>query len=240
MVYHWYNIFISLVVLEQLEKYYRFTFKEKTPRFLFPALKTWHSINLFISALVVLVVTVTNDDSHGRLFFFTRIILIEISFLYVSICVLFQRCFIFLKRNVREAALNASSKVQKKKLGTSIKQLHKLQVANFLPGGILITMGLLSAMIPVLFRVHYLSACCTNILVQSSMVTMQLDFFRRSYLKQKEKLARTLKELERRGLKLESKFAKIIKAYAPAQSSAVAQVSVVPSPSSPTQESPLD
>ena len=99
-------------------------------------------------------------------------------------------------------------------------------------------MGLLSAMFPVLFRVHYLSACCTNILVQSSMVIMQLDFLRRSYLKHLEKLARTLKELERRGLQLEPKFAKIVKAYAPVQSSAVAPASVVPSP--PTQESPLD
>ena len=67
------------------------------------------------------------------------------------------------------------------------------------------------------------------------MGAMQLDFFRRAYLKQMKKIARTLKELERRGIKLESKWAKI-KAYA--TQSSVAPVSVVPS--SPKEDSPLD
>ncbi len=229
------SIPMSVVASTQCEKYYRFTFKEKTPRLMFSAIRSLYSLIFLGCVLAISTATGQEMLASG-----TQAGMVGQSLFYLLVCVLFQRCLMFLKRNVRETALNSNSKVQKKKLGTSIKQLEKLQVANLLPAGILITVGLLSAMIPVLFRVHYLSACCTIILVQSSMVIMQLDFFRRSYLKQKEKLARKLKELERRGLQLESKFAKLIKAYAPAQSNAVAPASVVPSSPAHWQESPLD
>jgi hypothetical protein len=229
------SIFLTLVVLEQLEKYYRFTFKEKTPRFLFPALKTWHSSTLFISSLVLLVVTVTNDDSHGTILICNRLIMLEGSFLYVSICVLFQRCFGELTSNIRKAAENASSAKQKKKLKNSIKQINKLRLATFTPAGVAIVLLFSCGMIPQLYRVGWLAGFIMYITVELCILAMQLDYFRRAYTKQMKKIARTLKELERRGVKLESKWAKI-KAYA--TQSSVAPVSIVPT-RSPNDSKPI-
>ena len=133
------------------------------------------------------------------------------------------------------SSINARSEKQQKKLENSIKQINKLRLATFLPAGAAIVLLFSCGMIPQLYRFTWLAVCIISIILELCILAMQLDYFRRAYTKQMKKIARTLKELERRGVKLELKWAKI-KAYAATQSS-VAPVSIVPS--SPNNAKPI-
>jgi hypothetical protein len=215
-------IFISIVLVIQLEKYYRFTFKGKTPPFMFLALKILHSLILFGCALAV----AAYGSSHEILLYSTQVALVETSLFFFLFCVLFQRCFLAIKMDIRKAAGKSKSKVQNQKLRSSIKQISKLQVATFAPAAVCIVCGRCCGTSPVFLRVHVFVSSTLSIIILLSIGAMQLDYFRRAYIKKLKKIARTLKELERRGMRLDSKWAKI-KAYA--TQSSVAPVSAASS-----------